>query len=244
MEKSDNRAVRKKKQLKKRLLLWEEMSFAATEAYNLLRTNLVLSFPDEDSGARLIGLTSTEHAEGKSLTAINMAAALAKGNHKTLLLECDLRLPVIGKYLGIEKSAGISDFLTGMADFQDIVHTHMGYPDLDVILCGQIPPNPSELLSSRRMAGILQGLKEMYDYIVLDFPPVGTVSDPLALLRYISGMVVVVRHNVTTKPTLGETMRQLQNNNVKILGFVYNGVDATSRKYYKKYYKSKYYYSR
>lgn len=233
-----------KKRLKEKQLLWGGMDFASTEAFNLLRTNLVLSFPEEDSGARVIGLTSTEHAEGKSLTAINMAAALAKGGHKTLLLEGDLRLPVIGKYLGLEKSAGISDFLTGMSQLQDIVHQGVGYPEMDVILCGQIPPNPSELLSSKRMAGVLGGLKDIYDYIIIDLPPVGAVSDPLALMPFLTGMSVVVRNNVTTKPDLAQTMRQLKSNNVKILGFVYNGVDTTSRKYYKKYYKSNYYYSR
>lgn len=235
---------KKRKSLREKQLLWGGMDFASTEAFNLLRTNLVLSFPEEDSGARVIGLTSTEHAEGKSLTAINMAAALAKGGHKTLLLEGDLRLPVIGKYLGLEKSAGISDFLTGMAEIKDIVHRGVGFPSMDVILCGQIPPNPSELLSSKRMAGVLNGLREIYDYIIFDLPPVGAVSDPLALLPFLTGMTVVVRHDVTAKPDLAQTMRQLKSNSVKILGFVYNGVDTSSRKYYKKYYKSKYYYSR
>lgn len=244
MENRDDRKTKKTKKMRDKQLLWKNMSFAATEAYNLLRTNVVLSFPDESSTARIIGMTSTEHAEGKSLTSINLAAVLAKGNYKTLLLECDLRLPVIAKYLEIENSAGISDFLTGMADFENIVHTHVGYPNLDVIVCGQVPPNPSEILSSRRMAGVLQELAKMYDYIILDFPPVGAVSDALSLLRFLSGMMVVVRHNVTTKPNLTETMRQLQGNNVKILGFVYNGVDATERKYYKKYYKSNSYYAR
>lgn len=234
----------KSKQLREKMLLWGDMDFASTEAFNLLRTNLVLSFPDENRGARVIGLTSTEHAEGKSMTAINMAAALAKAGHKTLLMEGDLRLPVIGKYLKMEKSAGISDFLTGMAELQNIVHRGVGYPEMDVILCGQIPPNPSELLSSQRMAGILHGLGEIYDYVILDLPPVGAVSDPLALLPFLDGMAVVVRHDVTRKPDLTETMRQLQNNNVKVLGFVYNGVDANSRKYYKKYYKSEYYYAK
>lgn len=243
MGKSENK-IHKSIRLRKKQLLWEDMSFAATEAYNLLRTNLVLSFPDEDGGARVIGLTSTEHAEGKSLTAVNLAAALAKGSHKTLLMECDLRLPSIGNYFGIVKSPGISELLTGMANIQDIVHTHVKYDALDVIVCGQTPPNPSELLGSKRMAGLLERLKERYEYIILDFPPVGTVSDPLALLRHINGMVVVVRHNVTAKPELSQTMRLLQNNNVKILGFVYNGVDTGTRKYYKKYFKSKYYYTR
>lgn len=241
MEKSENYKARKSKLAQKKLLLWEDMNFGAAEAYNLLRSNLVLSFPEEDGGARVIGLTSTAHAEGKSLTALNLAAALAKGSHKTLLLECDLRIPAIGSYLGILKSAGISEFLTGMAEFQDVVHEHVGYDNLDVVLCGKIPPNPSELLGSKRMAGTLEELKEGYEYIILDFPPLGAVADAMVLLQHIDGMIVVVRNNVTEKKELAETMRQLQNNHAKILGFVYNGIDSTQGKYYKKYYKSQYY---
>lgn len=243
MEKSDNKKIQKNRKLRKKQLLWEDMSFSATEAYNLLRTNLTLSFPDEDGVARVIGVSSTEQAAGKSLTSINMAAALAKGGHKTLLLECDLRLPSIGKYLEIEKSVGISNFLTGTAELPDIIHPHVGYEALDVILCGQIPPNPSELLGSKRMAAVLQGLREEYEYIVLDFPPVGTVADALSLFRRLSGMVLVVRHDVTTKPELADIMHLLRSNNVKILGFVYNGVDPRNQKRYRKYAKSRYDYA-
>lgn len=227
----------------KRNLLWGHMNFAATEAYNLLRTNLLLSFADEE-GTRVIGVTSTEHAEGKSITSINLAAALAKANHKTLLLEGDLRLPVIAKYLQISPKAGISELLTGnVSSVEECIYDEPECPNLSVLCCGRTPPNPSELLGSKRMDNLLKTLGQTYEYIILDLPPVGAVPDALVVAKKISGMVVVVRNDVTTQPMLADVIRQLNYTNVRILGFVYNDASAGGhgygygRKYYKKYYK-------
>lgn len=226
-------------------LLWNNMNFAATEAYNLLRTNLLLSFADEE-GARLVGVTSTEHAEGKSLTSINLAASLAKAGHKTLLLEGDLRMPVIAKCLKVKSHAGLSELLTSMVSRMDeVIFPVEQCKGLDVIFCGRTPPNPSELLGSKRMEVLLQELSKHYDYIIVDLPPVGAVSDALVLSKKLSGMIVVVRNNITTQPELADTIRQLQYTDARILGFVYNDADTSGhgygKKYYKKYYKYGYY---
>lgn len=245
---NDNQKMSAKQQasmreFRRKNLLWNDMSFAASEAYNRLRTNLVLSFADDDEEARVIGVTSTEHAEGKSVTSINIAAAFAKANYKTLLLEGDLRLPVIAKYLGLQENIGISDLLTGLAAFKDLVQNDVGIENLDVVACGRIPPNPSELLSSKRMEAVMKVLRQHYDYIVIDLPPVGAVSDPLVFSKYLNGMVVVVRHNVTNQPVLADVIRQLQYAGIRILGFVYNDADLSASKYKKRYYKNYYYYS-
>lgn len=226
-------------------LLWGKMNFAAVEAYNLLRTNLMLSFADEQ-GARLIGVTSTEHAEGKSLTSVNLAASLAKAGHQTLLMECDLRLPVMAKYLKMKPKAGLSELLTGMTDnAEDVLYPVEQCENLSVIFCGRTPPNPSELLDSRRMEVVLEELSKQYTYIIVDLPPIGAVSDALVLARKLSGMIVVVRNNITSQPDLADAIRQLRYTGARILGFVYNDVDMSNRgyghKYYKKYYKYGYY---
>lgn len=227
-------------------LLWDNMNFAATEAYNLLRTNLLLSFADEE-GARLIGVTSTEHAEGKSLTSINLAASLAKAGQRTLLLECDLRLPAVAKSLKMNVDSGISEFLTGMmTDMDEIIHPIEACESLSAIFCGRIPPNPSELLGSKRMETLLQDLGKRFEYIIVDLPPVGAVPDALVLSKKLSGMVLVVRHNVTTQPDLADVIRQLQYTGARILGFVYNDADTSghgygSKRYYKKYSQYGYY---
>lgn len=223
-------------------LLWDNMNFAATEAYNLLRTNLLLSFADEE-GARLIGVTSTEHAEGKSLTSINLAASLAKAGHRTLLLEGDLRMPVTAKNLRVKSHEGLSELLTGMVSHMgEVIFPVEQCKGLDVIFCGRIPPNPSELLGSKRMEVLLQELSKHYDYIIVDLPPIGAVPDALVLSKKLSGMIVVVRNNVTMQPALADTIRQLQYTGTRILGFVYNDADTSGRGYGKKYYRKHYKY--
>lgn len=224
-------------------LLWQGMNFAATEAYNLLRTNLTLSFADEE-GARMVGVTSTEHAEGKSMTGVNLAAALAKGNYKTLLLECDLRLPVLSKMLDTKAKTGVSEYLAGIvSNPEDMIYPVEQCENLSVIFCGRTPPNPSELLGSKRMESLLQELGRSFEYIIVDLPPVGVVSDALVMAAKLSGMIVVVRDDVTQQPELADTIRQLQYTGTRILGFVYNAAGASAhgygygRKYYKSYYK-------
>lgn len=216
-------------------LLWEGMNFAATEAYNLLRTNLLLSFADEE-GARLIGVTSTEHAEGKSLTSINLSAALAKANHKTLLLECDLRLPSVAKYLHVNAQSGLSEVLTGIVSgVNSCIYDVQECENLSVLFCGRTPPNPSELLGSKRMDTLLKELSKQYEYIVVDLPPVGEVPDALVLAKKLSGMILVVRNDITTQPQLADVIRQMRYTGARILGFVYNGADTSAHGYGKKY---------
>lgn len=216
-------------------LLWENMNFAATEAYNLLRTNLLLSFADEE-GARLIGVTSTEHAEGKSLTSINLSASLAKAKHKTLLLECDLRLPSVAKYLHVNPKAGLSEVLTGnTGSVNACIYNVPECDNLSILFCGRTPPNPSELLGSKRMDTLLKELGAQYEYIIVDLPPVGEVPDALVLAKKLSGMILVVRNDITTQPQLADAIRQLKYTGTRLLGFVYNGADTSGHGYGKKY---------
>lgn len=216
--------------------VWENMNFAATEAYNLLRTNLTLSFADEE-GARFIGVTSTSHAEGKSLTSINLAVSLAKANHKTLLLEGDWRLPSLGKTLRMSTRPGIAEYLTGLAgSLPEVTHAVPQCENFDVIFCGRTPPNPSELLGSKRMESVLQQLGGRYEYIIVDLPPIGEVPDALVLAKKLHGMIVVVRGDYTSAPGLADTMRQLQYTGARVLGFVFNDAKTTGHGYGKKYY--------
>ena len=221
-------------------LLCGNLSFAGAEAYKRLRANLLLSFPAEQK-CRVIGMTSANRGEGKSITAINLAYTFAETGKKTLLVEADMRLPNQAARLDIAEAPGLSNLLVNLATREEVVQHASVQENLHVITAGDIPPNPSELLGSERMKACLQELCEIYDYIVLDLPPVNIVSDALALARMVDGFVVVVRQEFSARQAVIQAMKQLEMVDAKILGFVWNyGADKKGiGRYYRNY--SRYY---
>lgn len=213
--------------------LHKNLSFTATEQYKLLRTNIEFTIP-EDEKCPIIGVTSPTRSEGKSTTSINLSYVLAEKGSRVLLIDGDLRLPSIAKKLQIESSPGLTDILF-RGKGEKMSQYASGLLDTWYILpSGVIPPNPSELLGSSRMKSILESLKEKFDYIILDLPPVNIVSDALSVSNLITGMVVVVREDYTDKKSLEHCMRQLRLSNVNILGYVVNN-SKTSKGTYGKY---------
>lgn len=223
------------------MTLHKNLDFTATEQYKLLRTNLEFTLPENET-CPVIGLTSSMRGEGKSTTAVNLAYVLAEKGSRVLLIDGDLRIPTIAKKMGIKSVPGLTDLLMGkgaqIGEFQSAL-----LPNWYILPSGDIPPNPSELLGSRRMGSILEKLKEMFDYILIDLPPVNIVSDALSISGYISGMVVVVREDHTEKKELERCMRQLKLSNVKVLGCVMNEAKNGERSYgkYRRYKYYKYY---
>lgn len=217
-------------------MIGSDLSFAGKEAYNLLRTNIMFSVRNEGKRARVLGVTSSLHGEGKSITSINLAYSLAENNYKVLIIECDMRLPTLGKKLGIPRSAGLSNILAGLESENTILHKDVVVRGLNVVQAGDIPPNPSELLGSRQFKSLIENLVPYYDFIVLDLPPIGEVPDALIVSKRVDGMVVVVRQDFTTQSDLANTMRQLDLVNAKVVGFVYNDAsNKTGRYRYGKY---------
>ena len=213
------------------------MGFAQSESYKLLRTNILFSLADGKE-SHVIGVTSAFRSEGKSTTSINLAYTLAESGKKVLLIECDLRVPSIGKKLGIPRAPGLSNALVTSNIFKTTIRQSKLHDNLFVITSGDIPPNPSELLSSARMESIINHLKGIYDFIILDLPPVTIVADALSVTKYTDGMIIVVRENFSNKRALRDTIEQLEFVDAKILGFVttyssYQGKDY--KKYSKKY---------
>ncbi len=215
------------------------MSFAATEAYKLLRTNIMFSFSKEGRG-HVIGVASSVQDEGKTSSACNTAYALAESGVKVLLLEADLRRPSIAAKLGIARSPGLTNLLVSDWDYKEMIQHCSAAPKLDIITSGDTPPNPSELLGSQRMADLINMFTAEYDYIIVDLPPVTVVSDTVAISRNLNGIVMVVRGNSSDRRMLAEAMRQLRMADVRILGFVYRDSSNANRKYGKKY-RYKYY---
>lgn len=211
------------------------LSFAAAEAYKLLRTNIMFSFPEEGE-CHILGVTSSIQDEGKSSTTCNLAYALSEAGKKVLLLEADLRRPTIGSKLNVRRVPGVTNLLVSREDFHGMVQQCSHAPNMDILTAGDIPPNPSELLGSQRMAALLKELAQEYEYIVVDLPPVTAVSDALAISPLLQGVLVVTKEGTSQKKGLEEAMRQLKQAEVRILGFVYRTEgDSVQKKYQGKY---------
>ncbi len=217
----------------------KNIGFGATEAYKLLRTNLIFSMTDE-SACKIVGVTSALRGEGKSTTAINLAYVLAESGKKVLLVEADMRIPVLAAVLKMEEKVGLSHVLAGIGALNDAVRPSTLHKGLSVLTAGEIPPNPSELLSSKRMEQALESLSKAFEYIIIDLPPINAVSDGLAVSKLLSGMIVVVRQNYCDQSSLAEAMRRMELLEVKLLGFVLNGAESSEKRYKKYGYKYKY----
>ena len=211
------------------------LNFAASEAYKLLRTNIMFSFPEEGK-CHVVGVTSSVQDEGKSSTTSNLAYALSETGKKVLLLEADLRRPTIGSKLNVRRVPGVTNLLVSREDFHTMVQQCSHAPNMDILTAGDIPPNPSELLGSGKMAELLAELEKEYEYIVVDLPPVTAVSDALALSPLLHGIIVVTKEGVSQKKVLEEALRLLKQAGTRILGFVYRSEgDVTQKKYQGKY---------
>lgn len=216
----------------------DKLGFEGKEAYNLLRTNILYSVKRKDRNARVIGVTSSVHGEGKSLTSINLAHSIAESGRKVLLIECDMRLPTLRRKLGQKHWAGLSSLLAGVETDGSALRQNVGAKGLDVIFAGKTPPNPSELLASDMFGKLIEKVENFYSFIILDLPPVCEVSDALIVSKLTDGMVMVVRQDYSRSTDLSYAMRQLEYVNAKILGFVYNGAGSKTKRYKYKYGKS------
>ena len=227
-----------------RKTLHKNLNFSASEAYKLLRTNILFSLPDEDK-CRIIGVTSSLRGEGKTTTSINLSYTLAEAGKKVLLIDADMRLPSVAKKMEIPAQAGLSNILVNSNDKMGIVFFKTPVNEnWHIITSGDIPPNPSELLGSSRMKKLLEVLSSKYDFIIVDLPPVDIVTDALVIAPELDGMIVVVHENMTDRRSINECVRLLRMSEAKVLGFVMTGVKESDSRYYRKYghtYYSKYY---
>ncbi len=221
--------------------LHKNLEFTATEQYKLIRANLEFTLPANEK-CPVIGVTSSMRGEGKSTTAVNLAYVCAEKGSKVLLIDADMRIPSIAKKLEIESTPGLADLLKGKGAQLSEFKSHL-LDNWYVLPSGDIPPNPSELLGSERMENVLKQLREVFDYIIIDLPPVNIVSDAISISSLISGMIVVIREEYTEKKELEHCFRQLRLSNVKVLGCVMNETKSGSHSYgkYKKYKYYKYY---
>ena len=228
----------------KDVILTQKSSFLIKEAYKTLRANVSFGLPG--SGCKCIAITSAERGDGKSTIAVNLAISFAQINKKVLVIDCDMRLPTIAKKFGISPDTGLSNYLVDSDTTTDNLIFRIEDHDVDIIPAGNIPPDPTKLLESPQMEETINMVKDYYDYIIFDFPPIALVSDAVILSKYIDGYLLIVKHGHSEMSKISECLKQLEFSNAKILGFVYNWKAETSGKYGigNKYYKNKYYKNR
>lgn len=229
--------------LQRRHILGRNSSFYVQEAYKTLRTNIRFFLSGDE--CKKFCITSGLASEGKSITILNLAISFAETGAKVLLVDGDLRRPSMARLLIENASPGLSNVLAGLCKPEEAIRKDV-YPNLDVMFSGEIPPNPSELLGNHRMQRMIDSLSQKYDYILLDTPPVGVVSDVCVIAPLLDGVLFLVRQNYTEKEAVSRGIKQLEISGAKLMGFVLNGADKSrNSRYNRKYkYKSRYGYYR
>ncbi|MGI6498419.1 MAG: CpsD/CapB family tyrosine-protein kinase [Oscillospiraceae bacterium] len=216
-------------------LLTVNSDFFVQESYKRLRTNVFFSLMAE-SDCKSILITSASQNEGKSIIAANLAISYAQAGNRVLLLDCDLRRPKLSQLLDLYAPVGLSNLLMD-PELLDSALLNSHVPGLSVILAGDIPPTPSELLGSIRMKQLLERLKENFDYIIMDTPPITAVTDTTVLVPQSSGVLFIVRSRYSDHDSVAYALSQLRHANANILGFVLNGsnVEKSNKHRYKKF---------
>lgn len=217
-------------QNKEATILNENSKFYISEAYKTLRTNIL--FTTRDSQCKVYALTSAIPGEGKTTTAINIAISFAQTEKKVVIIDADLRKPKLHRYFDLENKIGLSNVLSGVYDGSNKAFIQKtSVENLDLISSGHVPPNPIELLSSDNMKGLLDALKESYDFIIIDTPPINIVSDALVLSNMVTGYIMVARSNYTEYQALDVAMSNFELANIKPLGVVLNDFNKKQTKY-------------
>ena len=220
----------------------ENLPYSGREAFKRLRTNVLIAL-NQEKKCQVIGVTSAQPSEGKSTTTINLAYSLAELKKSVLLIDGDMRRPAIHNAVGCGMTPGLSDILSGSQNLKDSIVRYKSRSDetcFDLIPGGDCPDNPSELLNSTRFQKLLEVVSNVYDYVLLDLPPVNAVVDAVNASKYTDGLVVVIRENHCPKFVLDSCLEQLRYAKANVLGFVMNGCVEGAGKHYS--YKQPYYY--
>ena len=233
---SDERTVQRKAQL----VAYFDPQSTLAETYRTLRTNI--EFVTVEKGVKCFMVTSSMHQEGKSTTIANLSMTMAQLGKRTLLVDCDLRKPSIARLFGLDKEPGVTEVVVGSNKWQDVVRTvtdivtggmgmedilqTQGISNLHIITSGSIPPNPAELLNSRRMSEFLDELRDAYDVILIDTPPILHVTNAAILGKKLDGALMVYKAGDVARTSLKRSTSLLRSVDIDLLGVVLNGIRA------------------
>lgn len=210
----------------------KQSDFQSKESYKNLRTNIMLSGKEN----KVIMLTSCSPNEGKSTVSFNVALSMAESGKKVLFLDLDLRKSVlVGRYKIRKAIKGITHYLSGQSQLSEVVYK-TNCDGLHVIFSGPVPPNPAELLDSPDFRNMMKMMKEEYDYVIVDTPPLGSVIDAAIVAQSCDAAVLVVAANSVSYKFAQNVMEQLKKTKIRIIGAVLNKVDLSENGYYGKYY--------
>ena len=221
-----------------RLVVLDDARSFPAEAYRVLRTNLHYSNPDNP--IRRVLVTSTAPGEGKSTTLANLGVVLAQAERSILLVDADLRRPTLHRIFRQRMTPGLTSYLAGDSLLEAVI-SKTSVANLSVVPCGPLPPNPAELLASRRMQEFLGAVSERFDMVLLDSPPVLAVTDACAVAAMTDGVIFVVGSGKIPQAAVRRAKEQIEAAQGKVLGAVVNQFDARasqgySRAYYQRYY--------
>ena len=201
------------------------------EAIKTLRTNIQFTGTEVKS----IVITSCYPNEGKSDVVFQLALEIGKMGKKVLILDADIRKSsYISRFQVKQKTAGLSQYLSGQSGLQDIVYS-TNFRDVDIIFAGPAAPNPSELLAQESFASLVHTMRGKYDYVLVDTPPVGSLTDAAVVARQCDGAILVVESDLVSRRVALKAKQQLEMSGCHILGAVLNKVDIKKNKYYSKY---------
>ena len=207
-----------------------------SENFRLISGNILFSLPNGKS-SKVLAVTSSVTQEGKSFVAANLAISFANGGVKVALVDLDMRKPRLEELFGIKTSDGLSDYILSRVKIDDIcVQEVLGIKNLDFFPIGSIPPNPISVLNSSKIPELIEILKERYDLIVVDTPPVLPVADTSRMSNFLDGTLLIVRLNKTPKDAIMESLNTLKRSKHNVLGIVINGVQEKIKEYYYSYY--------
>lgn len=221
----------------KNLIAFKNPKSRAAEAFRTLRTNIQFSGLDEN--IKSIVVTSSGPGEGKSTVMINLAITIAQSGKRVIIMDCDLRKPTVHKKIGLPNSEGLTNLLIQEKKYEDII-IPTNVPNLYALTSGPTPPNPAELLGTKKMKQVIADLEKAFDMILIDAPPVIAVTDAQIISTIADGTLVVTSYGNTEKFALVKTKELLDKVGARILGVVLNKVTEKSNHYYNKYYGSYY----
>ena len=203
-------------------------TFQIIEAYKNIRTNLLFTLANSDNN--IIAITGAEPNAGKSTAAANLAITMAQTGAKVLIIDADMRRPSLHKTFRVKRTNGLSLILSGMIPYEEGVCSEVA-KGLDFIPSGSTPPNPSELLGSQAMDQLLKRVRDKYDYIFIDLPPLGVVSDALLVGAHAAGIVLVCRQRQTTYEELQHTIDHIRRVEQPVLGVIITDIKQSERTY-------------
>jgi capsular exopolysaccharide synthesis family protein len=210
----------------------------AAECCRSIRTNILFMSPDNPP--RTIVVTSPSPQEGKTTTAINLGVTMAEAGGRVLIVDTDMRRPRLHRSFGVPNQTGISSVIVAKATLEEAIK-RTDVPNLDVLPCGPVPPNPSELLHTDRFKAVLADCGRLYDRIILDSPPTSAVTDPAVLSNLADGVVLVIKAGETSRESGTHARRQLVAAKARVLGVVVNAIDFSNPAYGYDYYYRNYY---